>query len=279
MAAAELGFGLMWQKKGEPVGKDFSDFLAWLSRESGVPLTAKCALSYEELQRVIAAGDVGAAWVPPIVYLHLERARIVEPLVTHTRAAGVTYESVLMVRADSELRSLDALRGARAAWVDPWSAAGYVLPRIKLATLGMDPRETFREEKFYGSHDATVRAVLDGEADVGGTYARRDADGRLVRGGWTEMPEAQGHISVLTTFGPIPSDLIVAHKSMAPKLRAALVKALVSVQNDPFVAPLVQKIFGVQEFREGGLPSFGALRRALDGAIARGLLEDGVRTG
>lgn len=269
--AREMAFGLLWQKKNEPVGKDFSAFLAWLSRASGVPLVARCALSYEELQRMIVAGEVAAAWVPPIVYLHIERVGGVEPLVTHTRAAGVTYESVLIVLTESKIRSLEGLRGSRAAWVDPWSAAGYVLPRIKMATLEMDPREVFHEEKFYGSHDATVRAVLSGDADVGGTYARRDADGRLVRGGWTEMPEAEGRIHVLTSFGPIPSDLIVAHSSLPAKSKQALIKGLVSVADDP-IAPLVQKIFGVQRFREGGLPSFGALRRALDGAIARGLL-------
>jgi len=270
--ASDIGFGLMWQKKNEPVGKDFAEFLAWLARASGLPLVARCALSYEELHGMIRRGEVGAAWVPPIVYLHLERERVVAPLVTHTRAAGVTYESVLIVPMTSSTRSIEALRGARAAWVDPWSAAGYVLPRLKLATLGVDPRETFASETFYGSHDACVRAVLDGEADVGGTYARRDADGKLVRGGWTEMKEAEGRIHVLTSFGPIPSDLIVAHQSLPAKARQALVRALVSVPHDP-VAPLVQRVFGVQLFREGGLPTFGALRRALDGAVARGLFD------
>lgn len=271
-----IGFGLIWQKKGEPVGKEFAEFLAWLGRASGIPLTARCALSYEELHGAIARGEVMAAWVPPIVYLHLERERVVTPLVTHTRAAGVTYEAVLIVPASSGARALESLRGTRAGWVDPWSAAGYVLPRLKLATLGMDPRETFASETFFGSHDACVRAVLDGEADVGGTYARRDADGKLVRGGWTEMPEAEGRLHVLTSFGPIPSDLIVAHQSLSPKARQALVRALVSVPTDP-IAPLVQRIFGVQEFREGGLPTFGALRRALDGAIARGLFTSAPR--
>jgi ABC-type phosphate/phosphonate transport system substrate-binding protein len=273
-SAAAISFGLMWQKKDEPVGHDFAEFTAWLSRASGVPLVPRCALSYEELDRIIGAGEVGVAWVPPIVYLRLERAGAVDPLVTHTRAAGVTYESVLIVHTDSNIRALDGLRGARAAWVDPWSAAGYVLPRIKLATLGMDPRETFREERFCGSHDAAVRAVLDRSADVAGTYARRNAEGNLVRAGWTEMPEAGGRVHVLTSFGPIPGDLIVAHRSLAARPRQALVKALLSVEKDA-IAPLVRKIFGIQRFREGGVPSFGALRRALDGAVARGLWPQG----
>jgi phosphate/phosphite/phosphonate ABC transporter binding protein len=215
--SGEIAFGLMWQKRSDAVGQEFGEFVAWLSRAAGVPIKARSAASYEELDKMVMAGDVGLAWVPPIVYLKLERARAVEPLVTHTRAAGVTYESVLIVHVESSIRALDALRGTRAAWVDPWSAAGYVLPRIKLATLGMDPRETFAEEKFHGSHDAAVRAVLERTADVAGTYARRNAEGNLVRAGWTEMPEAGGRVHVLTSFGPIPSDLIVAHRTLDAK--------------------------------------------------------------
>ena len=64
--AHEIGFGLMWQKKSEPVGKDFAAFLAWLARASGLSLAARVALSYEELHRMVLAGEVGAAWVPPI---------------------------------------------------------------------------------------------------------------------------------------------------------------------------------------------------------------------
>lgn len=269
-ASPEIPFGLMQQKKDAAVGTDFAEFLAWLAKATGLPIKAKPAATYEELDRIVASGEALLAWVPPIVFLRLDRIGAATPLVTHTRAAGVTYESVLIVNTASSIRALDSLRGTRAAWVDPWSAAGYVLPRLKLATLGMDPRETFKEERFAGSHDAAVKAVLDGSADVAGTYARRDADGRLVRGGWTEMAEADGQIHMLTTFGPIPSDSIVAHKTLPAPTKQAVTKALLSSPEGP-IGPLVRKIFGVQKFRQGGLPSFGALRRAIDGAVARGL--------
>ena len=35
------------------------------------------------------------------------------------------------------------------------------MPRIQLATLGIDPRKAFAEEVFTGSHDAAVRAVAE----------------------------------------------------------------------------------------------------------------------
>jgi phosphate/phosphite/phosphonate ABC transporter binding protein len=271
--AKGLVFALTWQKSAEPIGQRFADFTAWLGREANQKITPRVALSYEELARMFRAGEVDLAWLPPIVFVSLEQDKIAVPLVSHQRATQSSYESVLIVRADSKIRTLDGLRGTRAAWVDPWSAAGYVLPRIKLAALGVDPRTLFLDEKFFGSHDAVVRAVLSDKADVGGTFARLDRHGTVARGGWSEVKDAEGAIRVLTTFGPIPSDVTVARRTLPEDQQQALAHAMVKASREPSVKDVVHQIFGVEEFREDGIPSYETLRRALELARARGLLE------
>jgi phosphate/phosphite/phosphonate ABC transporter binding protein len=266
-------FALTWQKSAEPIGRRFADFTAWLGREANLKITPRVALSYEDLARMFRAGEVDLAWLPPIVFVRLEQDKIAVPLVSHQRATQSSYESVLIVRAESEIRSLDDLRGTRAAWVDPWSAAGYVLPRIKLAALGVDPRSLFLDEKFFGSHDAVVRALLDDKADVAGTFARLDRDGTVVRGGWSEVKDADAAIRVLTTFGPIPSDVTVARRTLPEDQQQALAHAMVKASREASVKDVVQQIFGVEEFREDSIPSYETLRRALEAARARGLVE------
>ncbi len=268
-----LVFALTWQKSAEPIGQRFADFTAWLGREVGLRISPRVALSYEELARMFRAGEVDLAWLPPIVFVRLEHDAIAVPLVSHQRATQSSYESVLIVRADSKIRTLDGLRGMRAGWVDPWSAAGYVLPRIKLAALGVDPRTLFLDEKFFGSHDAVVRALLKGKVDVGGTFARLDRNGTVARGGWSEVKEADGMVRVLTTFGPIPSDVTVARTSLPVEQRQALAHAMVKASREDSVKDVVHQIFGVEEFREDSIPSYETLRRALDGARVRGLIE------
>ena len=71
-------------------------------------------------------------------------ADAVTPIGSILRDGKSAYEAALVVRADSNVRTIDSLRGTRAGWVDPWSAAGFVLPRVKLALLGIDPRNVFR---------------------------------------------------------------------------------------------------------------------------------------
>ena len=55
---------------------------------------------------------------------------------------------------------------------------GFVLPRVKLALLGVDPRTLFRTETFHGSGNCSaIKALLAGACDVAGTFATADKTG------------------------------------------------------------------------------------------------------
>ncbi len=61
-ASPEIPFGLMQQKKDAAVGTDFAEFLAWLAKATGLPIKAKPAATYEELDRIVASGEALLAW-------------------------------------------------------------------------------------------------------------------------------------------------------------------------------------------------------------------------
>jgi ABC-type phosphate/phosphonate transport system substrate-binding protein len=172
------------------------------------------------------------------------------------------------------MRTLDGLRGLRVAWVDPCSASGYVMPRIQLAALGIDPRKAFVEEVFAGSHDAAVQAVIDGRADVTATFARVDGAGHVTAGSWSQVPEARSQVRVLWTFGAIPSDVIAARAGYPAELRERIAEAFVASTNDPTIAPVARRLFGVEEFRRGHMQSYESLRRTIEEASASALIDD-----
>src|SRR5262249_37920440 len=154
-----------------------AEFVTWVGERSRLALSTKFLDSYEALAQRIRDAQIDVAWLPPVVYVLLERAGLVEAVVGNHRAGHAAFHGGLLVRAEEPVHTLDGLRGMRVAWVDPLSASGYVIPRIQLAMLGVDPRTTFEEQRFVGSHDAAVRAVARGEADVAATFARVDGAG------------------------------------------------------------------------------------------------------
>jgi len=258
-------FALVSQGKADLLPK-LDLLLAWVSRNAQVRFTHEVSSSYDELAEKMEAREVDVAWLPPLVFVRLEGRGLVAPLVTNVRAGRATYQALLVVRADSPIRALADIRGARAAWVDPLSAAGYLLPHGHIEAQCGDPRGLFVAQSFVGSHAAALEAVRKGEADIAGTYGTAGPDGELVQE--SPMPG----LRVLTAFGSIPADVIGAHASMPDATRARIGKAFVAVGGDENAKKIAFEVFGVEGFRLGAEASYGGLHPALRAALASGLL-------
>jgi phosphonate transport system substrate-binding protein len=255
--------------------KRMKDMLALLGKFACVELEPRPLDTYPELLACMDKGEADVAWLPPISFILLERRKKVTPLVSHHRGGRAEFHSVLLVRTASKIHTIAGLKGARAAWVDKHSAAGYVLARIQLAALGLDPRTELASERFYGSHDAVVRAVVGEKADFCATYARLDRAGAPARGAWMDLPGAEAAVRVLATFGTIPSDVIATRADLDPETRSMVRQALIDAAFDVKGAMLVHDVFGVDEFRPWTDSGYTTLRRAMIRAAAEGLLESG----
>lgn len=269
----ELVFGVAAHSAPTSQKKQLEQFAVWVSERAGVSILAARAQSYDDLTAMVGEGRVQLAWLPPIPFIGLARGRVVTPLVCHQRAGDGQYDAVMIVHKDAHIETLFGLQGKRAAWVDPLSASGYVLPRIQLAALGVDPRTTFRREQFFGSHDAVVRAVVGGKSDVAGTYARLDAEGNVLRGSWMEIAGAADVVKVLGVFGQIPADVLALRRDVTLPVRGRIREALLSAHADPKVAPVVRDLFGVDSFAPWRPAGYEPLRRAMAEAATRGLLD------
>ena len=267
-------FGLASMQGVDSARRPLAELVTWLGQRAEVALSTKFLGSYTKLAQGVRAGALDVAWLPPVIYVALQRGAVVEPLVSNHRAGQAAFHGVLLVRTSTRVHSLDGLRGMRAAWVDPCSASGYVIPRIEMAAMGVDPREAFAEEVFAGSHDAAVRAVVEGDADVAATFARVDGAGNVTAGSWSQIPDARSRVRVLWTFGAIPSDVIAARAEYPAALRERLTEAFVAATRDPVIAPIAQRLFGVEEFRRGHMRSYASFRRAIEQASEGSIIDD-----
>lgn len=231
------------------------------------------AESYEDLARAIVVGEVDIAWVPPLAFIALERRGTVSALVSAQRGGDTAFYSAIIVPRDSEFQGPEDLAGARAAWVDRYSASGYVVPRVGLAAVGVDPRVAFAEERFWHSHEAVVRAVVAGRADFGATYAGVGPSAEITRGPWMDVHGADDAIRVLVSFGAIPGDVVAATSDLPAPKRDALTRALLALSREPEHRLLLGDAFGVDEFRRWVSAGYDALRRLAEDASKRGLLE------
>lgn len=204
--------------------------------------------SYSALTGELERDRVQYAWMPPVlVVLASEKLRI-QPLLSSVRDERTEYSAALFVPAESWIERVEQLHGTRVAWVDRASASGYLMPRLQLAARGLDPAQLFTEELFERSHAGVVRAVLDGRAEVGATYAQRPAPGETIRrAGFLDAAPGRA-VRVLEWTGAIPNDVIAGHGLLSRAAHRAFSNAILALAEQPDGRRLLHDAFHAEQF-------------------------------
>ncbi len=172
----------------------------------------------------------------------------IEPLVVPEESDGsISYISVLVVRADSGITSLEGMKGRSLAWADPNSTSGYLIPRFALRQAGIDVEggRYFSRTGFAGGHEQGVVAVLQKQYDGAVTWASgqgSEAEG-FSRGNLHAMVEKRmldmRDLRIIWRSEPIPNgptavrtDLPAAFKEDLKLFHLALPKAHPDVYRD-----------------------------------------------
>lgn len=153
----------------------YQDYQKLLETTFQVPVKLLLAADYAGVIQAFAAHQLELAYMSPASYAAawMQSDGDIEPLLTSQDVDGSTsYVSVMYVRADSPIRSLDDMRGKSLAWADPNSASGYLIPRAEFRAAGIDPEsgKYFGRTGFAGGHEQGVIAVLNNQYDAGVTW-------------------------------------------------------------------------------------------------------------
>jgi serine/threonine-protein kinase len=202
----------------------------WLKKRFDRDVRPVVVGDYQALVEAISEGEVDFAWMPPISFVHAAE-RGVGIVALAQRFGRPTYESAIVVRADSPLLSLEDLRGKSIAYVERGSASGYLFAADLIGRELGRPDAVLKEQHFQGSHKAACDAVARKWTDAAVTYIVRDAQGRIVYSGWLDLG-APMPLRVLATTAPIPCDVIAHRPGIATGMVERLAKTLTDVDDD-----------------------------------------------
>ena len=113
------------------------------------------------------------ASVGPSAYaaMYIDDPDAVEPIITIKETDGSNgYKSAMYVRKDSNIFSIEDMKGKSVAWSDPNTTSGYLVPSFELHQRGINPSEFFSRTGFAGGHEQAIIAVLNGQYDAGATW-------------------------------------------------------------------------------------------------------------
>lgn len=181
----------------------------------------------------------------PLVTRYAGRLRYVAtPRYAAPGCSGASYRSRIVVRADDPADRLADLRGRRAAINDRHSNSGMNLFRAAVAPLA-NGAAFFAAVRATGSHEASLRAIADGAADVAAIDAVSFA--HLARGEPTLTARVRT-IGCTDTAPGLPFVTSVATPpALVDMLRAAIDEVVRSAEAAPACAALL--LAGVARLR------------------------------
>lgn len=255
-----LSLGLVGYAGAQSARDDSQALHAHLSEKLGRGVTTRIFKDYDALATAVARGEVDLAWLQPFALVAARQQGAVTPLVKAVRHELPYYRGVLFVRGGEKApASLQALKGLKVAWVEARSAAGYLFPRAALVQAGLEPGQLFASEFFAGDHEAVCRAVLDGRADVGATFADDRPDGEAMRvDGCLQSvgAEAAAGLRIVATSAPIPNDAIVARPGLEISEVARMRGVFLDLAAEETGRALLEAVFKAQRFVEVGDADF-----------------------
>ncbi|MDY7230822.1 sensor histidine kinase [Hyalangium rubrum] len=216
-----------------------------LSQRVGRPVLVEISRTYEQVAQELAEGRVDMAWATAEQCDHFApQARAVLRAV---RSGRWYYSAAFVCRADTPL-TLEGLRGLRAAWVDPLSTGGHLLPKRYLESRGLKPSELFSEEHFHGSYRAAMQAVLRREADVA-TIFTTHPDTHTVYAGLTERLGPDARLLYPFAFTePCLADGLILTSHLSEWEASTLASAITAMSSDEGGIEPLLGLFSIEGF-------------------------------
>lgn len=232
-----------------------------LNEATGLFFEVSVPTSYAAtIEEMCASPDDTIGFIPAMGYALANQLCGVEPGLASVRYGWNVYWTAFMVARDSDYQTLADLEGATWAYPDAGSTSGYLYPAAMFDDLGV----TIGDMVEAGGHPQAVKAVYNGEADVGTAYFSApllpegdwgaddppdipdelieecglNDEGKLYCGGYRvldaraaiseEAPDVVQKVRILALSGEIPNDTMSFGPDFPVDLKQQIMDAIVA---------------------------------------------------
>lgn len=216
-------------------------FADYLSEKLGMDVNVTLATDYSTIVEAMASGKVDLGIMPPAAYVQARNLDAAEAILssqlvkydedTEEPIEGEytsTFKGEVLVKADSDMESLEDLKGKKIATLSPNSASGYIYPVAEMKDLGIDPL-TDCTLTTVNDIPSEMTAVLNGQQDA--CFVFQGA--RYVFSSKFTDYDLYKDLKVLyLTDGDIPNDAIAVQPSMDDDLKAQIKDVFLNMAND-----------------------------------------------
>ncbi len=230
-----LRIGIPPYKSEQELRDVFKDVLLHLEKSLETKVHFFVSKDYEDMINRFKNGLIDVGFFTPNAYVEarerIEGLKYIATVLYADKSGNVNdhYKSVLVVKKDSDIKSISEIKGKRIGFTDERSTSGYIFPRILLKESGIDFKKDFASVFMLKKHPKIMGALAGGSIDVGATF--EDAV--------NESKNEYGDIFKIIAYSKeIPYDAVVAaphiKSNLVEKIQKALIEYKSSQANNSF---------------------------------------------
>ncbi len=204
--------------------------------------------------------------------MRLEDRAGAQPLLLTERDGAGKYRSIVFVRRDSGIASLDDLRGRSIAFQNTSSTSAYVLPALQVLQHGL-PLQILLSPMDRPGPGAVGYVFARSELNIATWVHKRLVDaGTISNLDWDNPrripPTYRDDFRVIAESGDYPRALEMVRGDLDPRVRERLRQVLVEAGNDPDAREALLQFFGTTRFLPIDAGTEASLRQLREG-VAR----------
>ncbi len=251
-----LRIGLVPVLEPETMRVSHQNLAAYLSRVLSVPVEVVVPERYAEALAQLERGDFDLVSLPPLAYVEASRRMKLNCLVQTIADGSATAAGYLFVRDDSPRRTLEDLKGATFAFVDPMSASGSLMAEKLFKDHGFDLQRDLGRVEYLGNHEAVLKAVMSGKVEVGATYQGAFSSH------WRASGEDPLALRVVAKTQRSPRDILCLRDEVPKEVGHVITSALLALSSRDRVAREVLRPLHLNGYQPARPESYDGVRAA-----------------
>ncbi|ADH85111.1 phosphate/phosphite/phosphonate ABC transporter substrate-binding protein [Desulfurivibrio alkaliphilus] len=242
-----LSIGLLPEQDVFVQRRRYTPIAEYLAAATGTEIELKIIRRYGNVMEHFRRKQLDGAFLGSFTGAWAIETLGVVPLARPQYPDGVsTYYGMIFVRKDSGIRSAADTKGKVCVFVDPATTAGWLLPLHYFHDHGIPFEDDwFKEAYFSGSHEDSIRDVLEGRADIG---AAKDLVFDMVA---QQEPRVREELEILAVSPPVPSNTLSVRGDLDQELQERLKQALLTMHETPAGIKALEE-FGAVRFLATG---------------------------
>jgi len=247
---SKLVVGFIPSENAEELTPKAQQLERYLESKLNVDVEVVVPTSYEPLIEGMRFGHVQAAFMDTgAAWLAHEKAGA-EIVLAEVVKGRVYYQATAFVRADSDIQTMEDIKGKRVAFTSWTGSSGFIRPASMMQERGIMTvngndlvaveqalQDTFTQHTFAGGYAAALKLLVEGKVDV--AFGADDSPERFL------TPDEQSQIRVLEKYGKVPSHVFIVSKDLHPVFKIKMTRALVQL-NYGENNKILQQLYGAE---------------------------------